>query len=118
MGLIQNKAHRRPGDHLCQVSQRSSSQAEEGAAVSKKERPLLQPMDISGHALQHQLVHLDHVGQSRRIWRPDTHVTPLQLSADTEPKHFVMALLAWAGSLRPKAWHTFLLLLISGSQLG
>lgn len=62
--------------------------------VSKEVRPLPQPTDIAGHALQHQLAHLDHVEQSRRIWRPDTHVTPLQLSADTEPKHFVMALLA------------------------
>lgn len=44
-------------------------------------------MDSPGHAL-HQLVHLDHVEQSRRIW------SSLQLSADIGPEHFVMALLA------------------------
>lgn len=46
------------------------------------------------------------------------HVTPLQLSADTEPEPFAMALLAQAGSPRPGAWHTVLLLLVSSSQLG
>ena len=43
-----------------------------------------EPTDISSH--------LDHVEQSRRNWRPDTHVTPLQLSADAEPEHFAVCL--------------------------
>lgn len=93
VGLIQSRAHRNPGGHLCQISQRLRSQAEEGAEVSKEEWPLPEPMDISSQA-QHQQGHLDHVTQSGRIWRPDTHVTPLHLSADIEPEHFVMALLA------------------------
>lgn len=51
-------------------------------------------MDSPGHAL-HRLVHLDHVEQSRRIWRS------LQLSADIGPERFVMVLLARAGSPGP-----------------
>lgn len=65
---------------MCRVSQRWSSRAEEGTEVSKEEWPLLQPVDVCGHAL-HTLLRLDHVEQGRRIWRLDTHVASLQLSA-------------------------------------
>lgn len=91
-------------------------QRKEIRAVSKDNWPLPEPTGTSGHAL-YQFGHSNPIEESRSIWGADTNGTPLHMSVDVEPGHFVMAWLARPGSPRPRAWRAVMLLLISGSQL-